>query len=146
METADFAQDLGPIGALIGTWEGVKGDDIAPDDERGEENNKFREKMTFTPIGRVDNHEQVLYGLRYSTVAWRIGEPDPFHEEVGYWLWDSANQQVLRCFLVPRGVSVIAGGTVPSDAKAFRLTAEAGSSTYGICSRADLKTLETRLF
>ena len=134
MSTNDFARDLGPLGVLIGTWEGIKGDDIAPDNKRGVENNKFREKMVFTPIGRVDNHEQVLYGLRYNTTAWRLGVADPFHEEVGYWLWDAAREQVLRCFLVPRGVSVIAGGTVKVDAKKFHLAAEVGSSTYGICS------------
>jgi len=149
MENSQFAKDLGPLGALIGTWEGIKGDDIAPGDNRGVENNKFREKMTFIPIGRVDNHEQILFGLRYSTVAWRLGVADPFHEEVGYWLWDAANQQVMRCFLVPRGVSVIAGGTVSPDAKAFRLAAEVGSSTYGICSNkfldAEFKTVRYEL-
>ena len=57
-----------------------------------------------------------------------------FHEEVGYWLWDAANEQVMRCFIVPRGVAVIAGGTVVADAKRFELSAEVGSETYGICS------------
>ena len=80
------------------------------------------------------NHEQTLYGLRYATTVWRIGEPDPFHEELGYWLWDAQAKQVLRCFLVPRGVSVIAGGTVEPSAKSFSLAADVSSHTYGICS------------
>jgi hypothetical protein len=42
--------------------------------------------------------------------VWRLGETDPFHEELGYWLWDADAGQVLRCFMVPRGVTVIAGG------------------------------------
>jgi hypothetical protein len=46
------------------------------------ERNKFRERISFEPIGPVRNHEQVLYGLRYATVARRIEETDPFHEEV----------------------------------------------------------------
>jgi hypothetical protein len=67
-------------------------------------------------------------------MAWRLGEPDPFHEDTGYWLWDARERQVMRCFVVPRGLAVIAGATVDTDARAFTLTAELGSPTYGICS------------
>jgi hypothetical protein len=90
--------------------------------------------MVFDPTGLVENHEQRLFGLRYATTAWRLGADDPFHEELGYWLWDAEAKQVLRCFMVPRGVTVIAGGTVEPDATSFELAAEVGSETYGICS------------
>jgi hypothetical protein len=126
--------ELGPLAALAGIWEGQKGDDIAPSDDRGTEQNKFRERITFEPISPVNNHEQTLHGLRYATTAWRIGEEAPFHEEVGYWLWDPKERQVLRCFIVPRGVTVIAGGTVEPNATSFELKADVGSETYGICS------------
>lgn len=53
---------------------------------------------------------------------------------MGYWHWDFEAKQVLRCFIVPRGVTTMAGGTVEPDAKTFELLAEAGSETYGICS------------
>jgi len=132
--TDEIIKNLGPLAPLAGIWEGVKGDDTAPSDNRGTETNKFRERMTFEPMGPVDNHEQKLYGLRYSTTAWRLGEDSPFHEEVGYWLWDAKAKQVLRCFIVPRGVAVIAGGTAKPDAKSFELAADVGSETYGICS------------
>jgi hypothetical protein len=125
---------LGPLAALAGVWEGQKGEDVSPSDDRGTERNQFRERMTFDPMGPVRNHEQTLYGLRYATTVWRIGEADPFHEELGYWLWDAQAKQVLRCFLVPRGVSVIAGGTVEPSAKSFSLAADVSSHTYGICS------------
>jgi hypothetical protein len=72
--------------------------------------------------------------LRYATTAWRIGDSAPFHEEVGYWLWDPKEKQVLRCFIVPRGVALIAGGTAEPAAKSFSLSASVGSDTYGICS------------
>ena len=131
----EIIKNLGPLATLAGIWEGAKGDDIAPDDNRtGIENNKFRERMTYEPFGPVNNHEQVLWGLRYSTTAWRLDEVDAFHEETGYWLWDPKAKQVLRCFIVPRGVTVLAGGTVEPNAKSFELKAEAGSDTYGICS------------
>src|SRR5436190_23274310 len=84
----DFDVKLGPLAALAGTWEGIKGDDTAPADDRGTERNQYRERITFVPISPVQNHEQTLYGLRYATTAWRIGEPDPFHEALGYWLGD----------------------------------------------------------
>jgi hypothetical protein len=132
--TQDLSAHLGPLAPLAGVWEGQKGEDTAPSDDRGTEHNKFRERITFDPIGPVRNHEQTLYGLRYATTVWRLGETDLFHEEVGYWLWDADAKQVLRCFIVPRGVAVIAGGTVEPAAQSFRLTAEASSGTYGICS------------
>ena len=132
--TQETMENLGPPAALVGIWEGDKGDDIAPSDDRGTERNLFRERMTFEPTGLVENHEQKLYGLRYSTVAFRLGEEAAFHEELGYWLWDARARQVMRCFLVPRGVAVIAGGTVEPDAKTFELFAQVGSHTYGICS------------
>ena len=132
--TTEVLGNLGPLRALAGNWEGQKGNDVAPDDKRGVENNKYRERITFDPFGPVGNHEQVLWGLRYTTTAWRLGEPDPFHEESGYWMWDSKERQVMRCFIVPRGITVLAGGTVDAAAKKLVLAAEVGSPTYGICS------------
>ena len=132
--SADSLKRLGPLASLAGIWEGDKGDDVAPSDDRGTEQNKFRERITLEPIAPVNNHEQTLYGLRYATMAWRIGEQVPFHEETGYWLWDPKEKQVLRCFIVPRGIAVIAGGTVEPTARAFALSADVSSETYGICS------------
>ncbi len=126
---------LGPLAPLVGTWEGDKGDDIAPNDDRvSSENNKYRERMKFEYIGVVNNHEQILYGLRYSTTAFRLGESDAFHEELGYWLWDAREKQVMRCFMIPRGVAVIAGGLSEPNAKVLNMSATLGSQTYGICS------------
>ena len=131
----DDIKNLGPLATLAGVWEGDKGHDLAPDDNPAEtETNVFRERMSFTPIGLVENHQQRLYGLRYATMAWRLGADDPFHEEVGYWLWDATRKEVMRCFIVPRGVSVLAGGTAEPDAKSFEMTADVGSETFGICS------------
>lgn len=132
--TEGIIKNLGPLTPLVGIWEGDKGEDTAPSGGRGTEINLFRERIIFEPLGPVKNHEQVLYGLRYSTTAWPLGKEEPFHEELGYWLWDSNAKQVLRCFLVPRGVAVIAGGTAEPNAKAFEIFADVGSETYGICS------------
>lgn len=40
----------------------------------------------------------------------------------------------MRCFMVPRGVLINAGGTVKEDAKSFHLEAELGSQSYGVLS------------
>ena len=131
---SELAKQLGPLSVLAGVWEGDKGADVAPSDDRGTERNAFRERLTFEPFGSVNNHEQQLYGLRYMRAVWRLGEDAPFHEETGYWLWDAAAKQVMRCFVVPRGVTVLAGGTVEPEATAFQVSAEVGSAIYGICS------------
>lgn len=127
-------KELGPIGRLAGVWEGITGEDTAPSDDRKTEKNKYREKMVLEPTGLTQNHEQNLYGLRYHTQAWRLSESDPFHDEVGYWLWDAAAKEVMKCVLIPRGVSLIAGGKVEPEAKHFKLTAQEGSSIFGVCS------------
>ena len=126
-------EHLGPLASLAGIWEGERGEDTSPADDRGVEQNHYRERMTFEPIGPVRNHEQCLYGLRYALTAFRLGEPDAFHEELGYWLWDAGANQVLRCVLVPRGVAVLAGGTADPAATKLEFAAEAGADTYGVC-------------
>jgi len=46
----------------------------------------------------VTNGSQVLYGLKYATTAWPLGDDNPFHEELGYWLWDAETQEIIRKF------------------------------------------------
>jgi hypothetical protein len=53
---------------------GRQGDDVAPSDDRGTETNRYRERLRLEPMGQIDNHEQTLWGQRYSTVAFRLGE------------------------------------------------------------------------
>ena len=127
-------KNLGPLASLVGVWEGDKGKDDAPGEDRQSAQAKFRERLEFEYMGDVNNHEQKLYALRYKTTAWKIGDDEPFHEELGYWLWDAKEKQVMRCFMVPRGVTIIAGGTVEENASSFDLAADVGSETYGICS------------
>ncbi len=130
----ELIENLGPLAPLAGIWEGNRGVDVAPSPSRGSHETPYRERIVFEPMGPVENHEQELYGLRYSTTAYRIGEDDPFHEELGYWLWDAGDGQVLRCFLVPRGVTILAGGDADAGDRSFSLAADVGSETYGISS------------
>ncbi|MCU1343832.1 MAG: hypothetical protein JWL70_98 [Acidimicrobiia bacterium] len=128
-------EDLGPLAALAGVWEGDDGVDVAYSNSLGVvAETPFRERATFSPFGPVENGAQALFGLDYRTAAYRRGETEPFHTEVGYWLWDSAAGQVMRCFMVPRGSTILAGGAAHADATSFVMQAEVGSETYGILS------------
>jgi len=129
----DIINQLGPLAALAGIWEGDSGIDVAPG-RNGAVETRYRERLVFEPLGPVENGPQILYGLRYSTTAWPIGADEAFHEETGYWLWDAKAGQVMRCFMVPRGVTILAGGDVEADANSFSMTAEAGSETFGVLS------------
>jgi len=130
----EMLKNFGHLKTLEGIWEGVTGDDTAPGDDRGTAKNKYREKTVFESTGVTKNHEQSLYGLRYHTQAFRIGAADPFHDEAGYWYWDPAARQVFKSITIPRGQVILAGGNAEPDAKHFKLYAELGSPTFGICS------------
>lgn len=133
-----FAAELGPLGPLQGVWEGERGDDVAPSDkaenDRQPVTSRYRERMVFEPTGCVDNHQQRLFGLRYSTKAWRIGCADAFHEELGYWMYEPATGLIVRTFMPPRGLTVLAGGHASNDARKFTLEARSGDEVFGIRS------------
>ncbi len=130
---ADVVANLGPLAPLVGTWEGAEGVDTAPG-RNGPQQTPYRERLTFEPAGPVVNGPQVLYGLKYATTAWPIGDENPFHEELGYWLWDPERKQVMRMFLVPRGVAVLAGCTADPTDTTYTMAADVGSEVYGIVS------------
>jgi hypothetical protein len=125
----------GPLAALIGEWEGESGLDLSFHNAEGETGDtKYREKISMKPFGPVDNGAQHLYGLDYRMAAWRAGEEDPFHTEVGYWLWDGDAGEVMRCFMVPRGSTILAGGPAAASDTSFFMEATVGDEAYGILS------------
>jgi len=124
---------LGPLRPLVGAWEGEGGVDFSfhhAEEETGE--TPYRERITFSPFGPVDNGDQHLYGLDYRMSAWRAGEEDPFHTEIGYWLWDADAGRVLRAFMVPRGTVVLAGADAGPDSTEFTFRAQLGDPVHGI--------------
>jgi hypothetical protein len=132
--------NYGPLRFLLGKWEslGLSGENQAPNPDRKTENTKFRQTTTFEPMEDVNNHEQKLYVVRYETFAWEEGKHGindrPFHTEVGYFIWDKTNRQIMKNFSVPRGIAILAGGEADKDSTEFTVTAKLGSTTYGICS------------
>lgn len=128
-------QKLGPLTPLVGYWEGNVGVDLSyhnKDDETTQTG--YFEKAWFKPIPIVENGQQTMEGLNYEMTAWRHGEEamDPFHDEVGYLLWDKKNGQVMRCFAVPRGLAILAGCTAKAHDKTLKFVAEPGSESYGL--------------
>ena len=125
--------EWGPLQALIGDWEAEGGLDTAFSHSQNKVlGTPYLEKVSFKPFGPVDNGQQHLYGLDYKTAMWRGSEDNPFHTEVGYWLWDAATGEVLRGFVVPRGITVLAGGIAAPDATTFTLSAALGGTNYTI--------------
>jgi hypothetical protein len=130
---ADQTALWGPLAALVGDWEGTGGMDSSYSHSRGVVfETPYLEKVSMKPFGPVQNGRQFLYGLDYKTAMWRDNEENPFHTEVGYWLYDAATGEVLRGFVVPRGITVLAGGTAAADATAFSMSAKVGDGKYGV--------------
>src|SRR4051794_24918162 len=128
-----MTDEWGPLAGLAGEWQGEGGLDTAFSHSRNEVvATPYLEKLTLKPFGPVDNGSQHLYGLDYKSAMWRNDEENPFHTEVGYWLWDGATGEIMRGFVVPRGITVLAGGVAAVDAPTFSLRAGLGEPPYVI--------------
>lgn len=103
--------NYGPLRGLIGNWEGDKGIDIAPEPE-GAETNPYYESLSFEAVGDVTNAgEQTLAVLSYRQLVRRKVNDETFHHEIGYWIWDAAAETIMHSLAIPRGVTLLAGGT-----------------------------------
>jgi hypothetical protein len=124
--------DYGPLATLIGSWRGDKGMDIAPDPE-GIEENPYFETLVFTPIGDVTNaNDQVLVGLRYHQCVSRKSTQLPFHDQVGYWLWDVRSSTIIQSLLIPRAVGVLAAGRWTAGSGPLVLEVASDDSNWGV--------------
>jgi hypothetical protein len=129
--------DYGPLQHLIGTWEGDQGIDIAPEPD-GEENNPYYEAITYEDIGDLSNaEEQELAAVYYRQIVRRKSNDEVFHDQTGYWIWDAAAKTVMHSFVIPRAVSVVAGGTFSGETDdegrvVLELTAKLGDPDWGI--------------
>ncbi|MGH8280455.1 MAG: heme-binding beta-barrel domain-containing protein [Gammaproteobacteria bacterium] len=145
-------QKLGPLTWLVGDWEGDVGVDLSfhnKDDETAETG--YFEKAWFHPIPTQENGQQSLEGLNYKMTAWRHGEEamDPFHDEVGYLLWEKKTGQVMRVVVFGRGIAILAGGDAKARDKSVHVKATPGDVNYGILQnkylsqRAELRGFES---
>src|SRR5690606_22894799 len=120
------------------------------DDETGETG--YFEKAWFKPIPKQENGQQKLEGLSYGMTAWRHGEEAmiPFHDEVGFLLWDKANGQVMRNVVFGRGIAILAGSDAKPGDTVLSFDATPGDPCYGILQnkylleRAELKGFKSQ--
>jgi len=124
-------KEWGPLAGLIGEWEG--------DTDRAFKHSKnvvfdtsYREVCTMKPFGLVENGSESLYGLDYKSVMWSDDEENPFHTEVAYWPMDVATDEVMKGCVVPRGITVLAGGMTTADSQNWTMTAAIGPEQYAI--------------
>jgi hypothetical protein len=112
-ETDDV--DFGPLQELIGEWVGEEGIDIAPEPD-GVETNPYFETIIFSPVGIATNAEkQDLATMHYRQVVRRKSDRKVFHDETGYWMWDSDTGTIMHSLTIPRAVCVLAGGTYSGE-------------------------------
>jgi len=134
----DTLKNLGPLRALAGVWRGERGMDTKPK-AAGPKDQAYEERYELQPIDPQTNGPQLFYGLRYHIHINTPEEDITFHDQVGHWLWEPATGLVLQSLSIPRGqVAIAAGRAVPGDDRIV-LTAERGSTEYGICSTAFLE-------
>jgi len=134
----DTLANLGPLRRMAGEWRSTGGLDINPKAD-GPEHRDYIEHALFDPIDPQANGPQLFYGLRYHIHINTPEEDITFHDQVGHWLWEPATGLVLQTLSIPRGqVAVASGRAAPNDDKLV-LTAERGSTEYGICSTAFLE-------
>jgi hypothetical protein len=135
--------NLGPLRPLAGVWTSDDGADVHPvgpgSDVSGpvvdsNEHSVYAERYELEPIDPQTNGPQLFYGLRYHTHIVKPGEVEMFHDQVGYWLWEPAARTVIHTLSIPRGQTVMAGGTVEPDATEFEVSASLGSERFGILS------------
>lgn len=119
--------DYGPLAALIGSWQGDKGMDVAPEAD-GPEQNPYYETIIFEAIGDVDNaNSQVIAALRYHQVVYRQSNDQVFHNQTGYWMWDAERKLVMQSLTIPRGVCVLAGGTAETSDNQIEIKVQASN-------------------
>lgn len=129
--------NYGPLQALIGTWSGDKGVDLAPKPD-GSDEIPYYETITFDAIGGVTNAQaQTLAVLRYHQVVRRQADDAIFHDQCGYWGWDAATGVVTHSLLVPRGVGVVAEGSAKEADGTVSI--EVASGDHGIAESAFMR-------
>jgi hypothetical protein len=144
----DTLANLGPLRGMAGVWQGTKGLDVKPKAE-GPKKQVFVEHIELQPIDPQTNGPQLLYGLRYHAHMEKPGQVGTYHDQVGYWLWESATGTVIHTLTIPRAQIVMAVGKASADAKEFELVATYDDANFGIRATPFLdyafKTTEFRI-
>ena len=125
-----------PLDGLIGTWEGDRGTDIAPKPII-DENNPYYETLEFEVVDiDIENaEEQQLLAIKYYQLVREKKDDKVSHSETGYWIWNKDDDTIMCAFAIPRGVSVLAGGSyerISDEEIIFTVTSHKDDPNYGI--------------
>ena len=135
MPNIDPEIELGPLAGLVGVWSGDTGRDLSPEPE-GVEHNDYYERIEFDLTRRISNaEEQKLAVVQYRQLVQRVTDNKIIHDQSGYWTWDSVTETLMHVFAIPRGVTVIAGGTASKTEEGetvFDVSAKAGDEHWMI--------------
>lgn len=101
-----------PLNELIGVWKGNMGIDLAPKPKE-DENNPYYEVLTIKAVDiDIENaEEQEMTAVMYHQVVREKSNDKVSHSETGYWIWDKNEDTIMCSFSIPRGVSLLAGGS-----------------------------------
>lgn len=142
-------QTKNPLTGLIGTWKGNKGIDLAPKPDE-DENNPYYETLIIEPVDTdIENaEEQELTTVRYHQEVREIANDKISHSESGYWIWDINEQSIMCAFSIPRGVSMVCGGTYEAgenDSLTFQVHAGGDHEDWQIAQSPFMKQKATTL-
>ncbi len=124
-----------------GVWQG-EGMDTFPTPQ-GPVKTAYSETMTFGELFVTVNpggpgNDQTLIGVHYITKLINKATKVPMHQETGYWLFDIENGIYMKAISIPRGITILAGGTfyqtTINDNMIISASAQIGSNIYGICN------------
>ena len=126
-------ENLGPLTGMAGIWEGIRGMDVKPK-AQGPKQQAYVERIELQPIDPQTNGPQLFYGLRYHTHITKPDQVKMYHDQVGYWLWEPANDNLIHTLTIPRGMITMAAGKAKASDKQFELHAKEGDCDAGISS------------
>ena len=141
-------ENLGPLTGMAGIWEGIRGLDVKPKAE-GPKKQTYVERIELQPIDPQTNGPQLFYGLRYHSHITKPDQVKTYHDQVGYWLWEPANGNLIHTLSIPRGMITMAAGKAHASDKEFELFAKEDDRHAGISSNPFLdyafRTVEFRM-
>ena len=125
-----------PLVDLLGTWKGDMGTDLAPKPVE-DENNPYYEVLTIEPVDiEIENaQQQQLTAVRYHQIVREKANDEVSHCETGFWIWDNNDDTIMCAFSIPRGASLLAGGTFKRSSSheiVLKVTSHLDDPNWGI--------------
>ena len=134
MSTSINGVDYGPLFQLLGQWWGDRGLNLSPEPD-GEDKNAYYDEIEFAPAGAAENaEEQKLVCVQYRQLVRKRKNGKIFHDQIGHWMFEPSTGLLMHSLSIPRGVCVLAGGSISDEGAGhrFNVSATAGDETFGV--------------